>query len=504
MALTSETMNPMMKVQRYLESNSLGIGPPGNSNFANRYPQPDQQHCVKQAGLVHPATHEQDLGHRIGKNEVSHLPNTENEIPIEECWLYKPPRRTTNNAPIQSVKKWIRDVFDAPDSPFRQTRRDLLIRLEAILASGGPIAAYKFGGSVPTLNFLPSGHYVEQAQHVTENLPEFNGRVGFPSVGSSDSLSTNLQPLERTHSLRFDSMGQMKRPKYSLPPQKSTAQRLSNGPSGSTSYLSQSLGVQSMQTLTQMAKSGSFDELERTASKGDVQEIARLQEDTLKADVAAIVAAAAGRRGSQNSLASLGHRTPDGSLSHLPSAPESPHSSNPQLASQGYSLSTVGRAPTFESLSTAGLPSTPVVSDVPCVMRPPAQNPSPQGPLRFPSQSGNPPVCTVDPGQTFTGNSGMFVHSGPKYQYSTLTQKPFVPSGLSQSRGELNSTTGFPQNSQPPPIIPPFGETRNQFGFRSIRKTSNQIGASKPPPMPGVSVRRPMTQNSTTVPDGNL
>ncbi|GAA54515.1 hypothetical protein CLF_103547 [Clonorchis sinensis] len=268
------------------------------------------------------------------------------ELPPEECWLYKVSKSISSGPPIIPVSKWLRDVFDQPDSPFSQSRRNLLTRLEVILAAGGPTAAYRFGGSVPSLNLnysQPTSAFDQQSAingssgiHTGYNV--FHQHVGgIPSTGSSESLSTGTHGqieyapvLAGTHANAF-TFNRIRRPKYSLPPQRSGSQRLAATPSSSTSHLSQSLGGGQINRVWSgsTGKIGSCDALETI--KTDVQEIARIQEDNLKAEVAALAAAAAGRHGSQHSLGSYGRRSIDGSLTQLTSAPGSPGASTTQL-----------------------------------------------------------------------------------------------------------------------------------------------------------------------------
>ncbi|OON21513.1 Tat pathway signal sequence domain protein, partial [Opisthorchis viverrini] len=420
------------------------------------------------------------------------------ELPLEECWLYKISKSKSSGPPIIPVSKWLRDVFDQPDSPFSQSRRNLLTRLEVILAAGGPTAAYRFGGSVPSLNLnysQPTSAFDQQSaingsSGIHTGYNAFHQHVGgIPSTGSSESLSTGAHGqieyapvLAGTHANAL-TFNRIRRPKYSLPPQRSGSQRLVATPSSSTSHLSQSLGGGQINRVWSgsTGKIGSCDALETI--KTDVQEIARIQEDNLKAEVAALAAAAAGRHGSQHSLGSYGRRSIDGSLTQLTSAPGSPSASTTQLTtviqmkkdSSFDEMTAVNHTPpgAYQTAGSSGifLPNGSASTLQSQVNGPgPSHAFNPQNSLDF---SDNHPYGP--PPSRFASYP-----NGVRTPYSILPQRPSLPPPYEASAvgGSLTAPTVHSQSGIPNTMP---AEPRTHFGFRPSRKVSTPSFPNRPP-----------------------
>ncbi|KAF6771246.1 hypothetical protein AHF37_09633 [Paragonimus kellicotti] len=409
--------------------------------------------------------------------------NGDYELPYEECWLYRFSKKPKpHGSPIVPIEKWLREVFDSPTSVFSHSKRNLLTRLELILVTGGPIAAYRFGGSVPTLNLMSSApapllNHAKATAVGNTSVSLGGGSVHLPSTGSSDSLSTighKTDPQNPANSLAFS---RVLRPKVSLPPQRSGSQHLVTASYDSSSQLSQSLGSPFNRPWSgSTGKVGSCDALETT--KANVQEIARIQEDILKADVAALAAAAAGRLGSQTSLGSNGHHTPEGSLSRLASAPGSPCTSNLHLNQSNPSL-------TDCTNSTNGYATNASAN--------PSQYNTRFGEVSSVYQNPRLPLCTqasVDSlgGGTFGIPSSIpnsCTNSMPKHAYPVLPPKPFIPSCGNPEEPSAYINRSITSSS----VLPEMIDNRSHFGFRPARKISTPHYATRPPPLPAFSRR---------------
>lgn len=397
-------------------------------------------------------------------------------LPVDECWLYTLPRQLKD--PVFPITQWLREVFESPSSMFLHSRRNLLTRLEAILASGGPIAAYRFGGSVPSLNSHQSCYssFRQTSRFGTpasiHDVGSHRGTFAIPSAGSSDSLSLITQNGNPdSKALAFSHTHQ---PKHSLPPQRSGSQRLAAVPSDSTSYLSHSLGLHHGTFPSGSAgKVGSCDALETI--KANVQEIARIQEDNLKADVAALAAAAAGRHGSQHSLSSHGHGTPCESFSKLSSAPESPHSSDLHLPQ--YTLNQCGAdLPPLHRSSLDGLNAIYHKFD-----RLDATAPIHQGTTTHCTDFNAQPsmnLSTVKSENPTFGFNTRVNGSRVNSTHSVLFQTRTTPSTIRDQPLSETSTnnTGLRLSYNG---IPELLESRTHFGFRPLRKSAPDY--SKPP-----------------------
>lgn len=273
--------------------------------------------------------------HVNGSNTNIDISKANYEIPADECWLFKPPKKNQIHGSVEPIKAWLRAIFDSPDSCFFHSRRNLLSRLEAIILAGGQTESYQFGGSVPSLNLITSGYPPRPNTGRTEH--SLHGSVvsnRLVTANSSDNLSFSTQysgtsPTMSNELINMSTFTRSHKPRISLPPQSSASKSTRNGSHIPNSYLSNSTGANFSFKLPN--KTGSCDELESASTNTNVQEIARRQEDTLKAEVAALAAAAAGKHGSQHSLASLCKNSPHGSYTNIASAPESPHSSTTKL-----------------------------------------------------------------------------------------------------------------------------------------------------------------------------
>ncbi|THD18041.1 hypothetical protein D915_011087 [Fasciola hepatica] len=476
--MANEGVATMLRVQQYVNA----IGNPGEFSSQSGWTEdPGTTNCTLSGQAPESNSHLSPI-HKSDNKEAalasqSSLDNGTDttELPADECWLYKCPKRSTTTVQtIEPIQNWLRATFDAPESMFYSSRRNLLTRLEVILASGGPIDAYRFGGSVPSLNQIPAGKAFDSMQRAKIPPPypsviSSNRRI--VSAGSSDSLSTANQ------SFSIGTYGKLVKAKYSLPPQLSSsscAQRpdsMTNLSTG-TQNLSQSLGGQISGLFSSSpARAGSLDELEPSASRTNIQEIARIQEDNLKADVAAMAAAAAasGRHGSHHSLASLGRRSPDGSYSRVPSASESPHSSNPQLAGPNTNQPVASHVhrPTIDLSST-----TFANYMIPEAMKSPTTNigipPIPHSVL--PHVPRLPQNVTAENRSTHSSGINPSGH-GIRQAYSALPQKPTIPTNYHQLQSDVPNSGIVPIQTVcvPPPTLS-SGEPRNQFGFRSMRR----------------------------------
>ena len=197
-------------------------------------------------------------------------------IPEEECWLFKPPNSSTFIS-ATSCLLWAREVFDSPSSQFYHRRRDLLNRLEIIIATEPFKRLPNLGGSVPDLNST-----TVTAASVSTPLTRLEGVGG----GSGESLLPG-------------SSATFIRPKHRASEVISQHTRQRSSPSAGN------------------RSSGSTDDLQNVA---DLRTIARKQEDELKAEVAAISAhqqQASRNGGSQQSLNRSGHESPYGSQPRL-------------------------------------------------------------------------------------------------------------------------------------------------------------------------------------------
>ncbi|CAH8840430.1 unnamed protein product [Trichobilharzia szidati] len=391
-------------------------------------------------------------------------------IPADECWLYKPPKQFQTQGPIEPISKWLRSVFDSPDSCFYHSRRNLLSRLEAIILAGGQTEAYQFGGSVPSLNLIPPGYSsLTNRGRAEQSSYESDVSTRMITASSSDSLSFPNQAIGANTAINSDRINvgtftRSHKPRISLPPQCSTSKSTRNGPHNA--YLSNSTGTNF--TFKPPNKTGSFDELEMTSTNTNVQEIAKRQEDTLKAEVAALAAAAAaaGKHGSQHSLSSLCRNSPHGSYTNIASAPESPHSSTtklnqPQSSSQNfYAKQSLSFSQEFE----AQAPNQKSIQN----FQP--SHFSSNSPTRKDSLTN----LTVHP------SSVANIKQNP---YKILPQKPIlaniVPELGNDSRQSQKVSGVSMYSNVNPPTVPttmnlynPVTETRSHFGFRSSQKSS--------------------------------
>ena len=404
-----------------------------------------------------------------------------NILPPDECWLYKPPKfQLQDNETVKPITDWLRDTFDSPQSRFYHSRRNLLDRLEIIL-QGGETAAYRYGGSVPSLNVMSSMQNSTPYEHLNQSsLDNSTVRplVYQPSTGSSDSLSTTGVRLDVNvkngdPQTNMGTFTRTKRLRPSLPPQNSM-QRLVNGSHGSTSHLSNSV-VGNPFFPRSSNKTGSCDELEHA----DVQQIARIQEDNLKAEVAALVAAStAGRHGSQHSISSLNRNSPDGSCTNIASAPESPHSSTTRL-----------------SFNQPNLVKYPAESRLPgsSELNIRYSNDQYQG-LHAGDLSqqciGSVHHTQPDPNLSQFNHFGSYQNNIPSKPnpYKLLPQKPFVTTVTDSSRVtplnfDQSQITASPyQNSLPNSNSTPISTSipQSHFGFRPPRKISAPV-LPKPP-----------------------
>lgn len=221
-----------------------------------------------------------------GVNAHSRLQNKQmDDIPEEECWLFKSPKTTgpTSFLSNNSCLLWAREVFDSPSSEFYHRRRDLLNRLEFILATEPAKRLPNLGGSVPALNTT----FATVASTPLAKSRAIGGGSG-QNFGPGSS-ATFVRP---------------KRHASEMLPQHSHQR---SSPAGSRS------------PVHFKTSSGSTDDLQNVA---DLQSMARKQEDELKAEVAAISAHQQASRmgGSQQSLNSAnrsGQESPYNSQSRL-------------------------------------------------------------------------------------------------------------------------------------------------------------------------------------------
>nr|CUU00460.1 hypothetical transcript [Hymenolepis microstoma] len=204
-------------------------------------------------------------------------------MPEDEFWLFKPPK---NAVPLasNSCLLWVREVFDSPSSKFYQRRKDLLNRLEVILATEPFKRLPNLGGSVPSLS-------MSNGSTNSNNNTFTKSRV--MSVGSNQNFGPGSSvTFVRTKRHVSDV----------IPPQQHQVNQHSRQRSSPISF--------------KPGTSGSTDDLQNV---DDLRSMARKQEDELKAEVAAISAHqhAARSGGSQQSLNRSG--------------PESPYNSQPRL-----------------------------------------------------------------------------------------------------------------------------------------------------------------------------
>lgn len=210
-------------------------------------------------------------------------------IPEEDCWLFKPSKTSVPFLSNASCLIWAREVFDSPSSQFYQRRRDLLNRLELILATEPFKRFPNLGGSVPSLI----------SNVVTNNSSTISKSRGFGGSSNQNfgpgSNATFVRPRRHASDV--------------IPPQQQQKQL----PQPATQHSRQRSSPIPFKLGT---SPGSTDDLQNVA---DLRSMARKQEDELKAEVAAISAHQYASRsgGSQQSLNRSG--------------PESPYNSQPRL-----------------------------------------------------------------------------------------------------------------------------------------------------------------------------
>uniref|UniRef100_A0A5K3EN39 SLAIN motif-containing protein 2 n=1 Tax=Mesocestoides corti TaxID=53468 RepID=A0A5K3EN39_MESCO len=212
-----------------------------------------------------------------------HSANTLDEIPEEECWLFKPHELTGSPSFLSNTSclQWAREVFDSPSSEFYHHRCDLLYRLEVILTTEPAKRLPNLGGSVPALNMASN---ISQPSLSKTRLIGGGSEQNF----GPGSTATFVRP---------------KRHASEMLPQHA---RQRSSPGGTNSPVP-------------VKPSGSTDDLQNVA---DLQTIARKQEDELKAEVAAISAYQhASRMGSSQQSLNSANR----------SGPESPYASQSRL-----------------------------------------------------------------------------------------------------------------------------------------------------------------------------
>lgn len=216
-------------------------------------------------------------------NGTTHRKPPQN-IPEDECWLFKPPKNAIPLISNNSCLLWIREVFDSPSSKFYQRRRDLLNRLEIILATEPFKRLPNLGGSVPSLN-TSNGSINSNSNTFSKSRVMGGGSTQNFDPGSSATFVRPKRHVSDVISLQQHQSNQHSRQRSSPVPFKPTT-------------------------------SGSTDDLQNV---DDLRSMARKQEDELKAEVAAISAHqyAARSGGSQQSLNRSG--------------PESPYNSQPRL-----------------------------------------------------------------------------------------------------------------------------------------------------------------------------
>ncbi|VEL09014.1 unnamed protein product [Protopolystoma xenopodis] len=328
----------------------------------------------------------------------------------EETWLYKPSKATGQALNGDTLTQWLRSVFESPSSSFSIYRKDLLLRLEAILlrqVTGVPLLA-KLSGSVPSLACSDSAeascqHLQHQNYHhqllaqrtspagrsTSRHLSEvsnplsslhgpllassafngallsrplggsYNGPCVMAGIGSLGGCTNTFNRPRRVHRPSLSQQQVLPSPLLPMQPNvgqsdfvisplstsnsRTSLNQLSNqlpstGPSG--------MGREqtgSRHLVSSISNPGSCEELGRLSGQqaADVHSIARLQEENLKAHVAALVAARHG--GSQASIISSNGGGAEGARSS--SNPGSPYGSNQRLNSQpqpGYIIALTG------------------------------------------------------------------------------------------------------------------------------------------------------------------
>ncbi|EUB64497.1 hypothetical protein ECG_00504 [Echinococcus granulosus] len=243
--------------------------------------------CLQGMAVEHHNYYNSDHGaSEADTSALLHLQNKQMEdIPEEECWLFKPSKVTgpTASPSNNSCFLWAREVFDSPSSEFYHRRRDLLNRLEFILATEPAKRLPYLGGSVPALN---------------TNLPTVAPTPLAKSRAIGGGSGQNFGPGSSATFIR------PKRHASEMVPQHSHQR---SSPVGNRS------------PVPFKTSSGSTDDLQNVA---DLQSMARKQEDELKAEVAAISAhQQASRMGSSqqslNSANRSGQESPYNSQSRL-------------------------------------------------------------------------------------------------------------------------------------------------------------------------------------------
>lgn len=389
------------------------------------------------------ATEVKDTGQQVHKDSCEGTEKTDSVctvLPEDECWLFKPSKISRISDTFLPIDNWLRGVFDSPDSCFFHARRNLLCRLEGILLRGGQTEAYKLGGSISSLEFLssntsdpPKRDKLHFSVRQTETIHSSNR---LPSSISSESVSSQRVGTCQSNYNNVGTFTRSKKSCQSLSSQQNLFKR-------STTDSHQSLTTGHF-TSQSSYRGGSFDDLERTAANTDVQEIARIQEDNLKAEVAALAAAAAGRHGSQHSITSLCRNSPDGSCSNAASAPESPYSSNTRLS---YTQNTALQRST-ESIH---------------LLHEPRNSIAPIGNSQFGFRSSK-------ANQQLPVDSDAFHIHLRQNPYKILPQKPAIPIT------DIEVSKTFNQDIRthlPDPQAGSQCELRNHFGFRLSRKLSN-------------------------------
>ncbi|CAH8476771.1 unnamed protein product, partial [Schistosoma turkestanicum] len=396
-----------------------------------------------------------------GSNAETDISKVNYGIPANECWLFKSPKQHQTQGSVEPVRTWLRAIFDSPDSCFFHSRRDLLSRLEAIILAGGQTEAYQFGGSVPSLNLITSG--CPSRSNTGRREHSMYGSIvssRLVTASSSDGISfpsqqTGTNTIISNEHINSNTFTRSHKPRISLPPLCSTSMK--SGSHDSNSYLSNSTGANF--SFRSGSKTGSCDELETTSTNTNVQEIAKRQEDTLKAEVAAL-AAAAGKHGSQHSLASLCRNSPHGSYTNIASAPESPHSSTtklnqPQQNDHFYTKQFLSFSQEFEEQFTNHQPTQDV----------------------HPSTYSSHSPTKKDSLSNISAYTSSAIKQNP---YSILPQKPSLANIVPEMGDESKQSQKFSFSTHAPVnslamntvknVYVPSAESRTHFGFRPLQQ----------------------------------
>ncbi|BHF62168.1 hypothetical protein SprV_0100514900 [Sparganum proliferum] len=278
----------------------------------------------KTAPVTLPAT-------KSSKPSASPLPaSSVVELPEEECWLFKSPKGQNSSLSTKdSSLHWAREVFDSPTSQLHRHRYDLLNRLEVILTMNGGAGSsatkpFLFGGSAPS---LAAFNLADQDTHASSSSPSII--PGRPEALKSTLCLSAAPPVP---SFRRGLHADVNTATFTRP-RRQHSETISQRPEGSgqpmnlrasdAAFQPSLYGGTSPADKAPFRASGSCDDLQNVA---DLQVIARMQEDDLKAQVAAMNAAVVNKNGSQQSLASNRSSTGDPK-----SASQSPHSSTNRL-----------------------------------------------------------------------------------------------------------------------------------------------------------------------------